>query len=102
MTNPNPLTEADVIKVASLARLELRPDEVATFTEQLGSVLGHAQDIAALILEGLSPMAHPFDLENVLREDVVTPSLDRDAVLAAAPDAAEHRFRVGRILGEAP
>jgi Asp-tRNA(Asn)/Glu-tRNA(Gln) amidotransferase C subunit len=32
----------------------------------------------------------------------VTPSLDRDAVLAAAPDAAEHRFRVGRILGEAP
>ena len=102
MTNPNPLTEADVIKVASLARLELRPDEVATFTEQLGSVLGHAQDIAALNLEGLSPMAHPFDLENVLREDVVTPSLDRDAVLAAAPDAAEPRFRVGRILGEAP
>jgi len=102
VTNPNPLTEADVIKVASLARLELRPDEVATFTEQLGSVLGHAQDIAALNLEGLSPMAHPFDLENVLREDVVTPSLDRDAVLAAAPDAAEHLFRVGRILGEAP
>jgi aspartyl-tRNA(Asn)/glutamyl-tRNA(Gln) amidotransferase subunit C len=39
-------------------------------------------------------------LTNVLREDVVQPCLDRDAALAAAPDAAEQRFRVPRILDE--
>jgi aspartyl-tRNA(Asn)/glutamyl-tRNA(Gln) amidotransferase subunit C len=39
-------------------------------------------------------------LTNVLREDVVEPGLERDAVLAGAPDAAENRFRVPRILDE--
>jgi aspartyl-tRNA(Asn)/glutamyl-tRNA(Gln) amidotransferase subunit C len=39
-------------------------------------------------------------LTNVLREDVVVPGLDRDAALAGAPDTAEQRFRVPRILDE--
>jgi len=38
----------------------------------------------------------------VLRDDVVAPSLDRDEVLAMAPAAEAGRFRVPRILGEAP
>jgi aspartyl-tRNA(Asn)/glutamyl-tRNA(Gln) amidotransferase subunit C len=36
----------------------------------------------------------------VLREDVVRPSLPQDEVLSGAPDAAEGRFRVPRILDE--
>ena len=52
--------------------------------------------------KGSLPPPTPFPLVNVLREDVVVPSLDRDEVLAQAPDAEEHRFRVPRILGEAP
>lgn len=102
MSSPNPLTADEVVKVANLARLELSPEEVARFTEQLGSVLGHAADIGALDLTSLSPMAHPFDLTNVLRDDVVVPSIDRGAVLAAAPSTEDDRFKVGRILGEAP
>ncbi|MDQ2725292.1 MAG: aspartyl/glutamyl-tRNA amidotransferase subunit C, partial [Actinomycetota bacterium] len=39
---------------------------------------------------------------NVLRDDVVRPSLDRDEVMAQAPAAEQNRFRVPRILGEAP
>jgi aspartyl-tRNA(Asn)/glutamyl-tRNA(Gln) amidotransferase subunit C len=35
---------------------------------------------------------------NVLRADEVRPTLDRDEVLAAAPDAEDGRFRVPRIL----
>jgi aspartyl-tRNA(Asn)/glutamyl-tRNA(Gln) amidotransferase subunit C len=38
----------------------------------------------------------------VLRADDVRPTLDRDEVLAAAPAAEQGRFRVPRILGEAP
>ena len=50
----------------------------------------------------MPPTAHPLPLENVLRDDVVEPSLDRDEVLAQAPAAEDGRFRVPRILGEAP
>jgi aspartyl-tRNA(Asn)/glutamyl-tRNA(Gln) amidotransferase subunit C len=41
-------------------------------------------------------------MQNVLREDVAGPSLDRDEVLREAPDSDGARFRVPRILGEEP
>ena len=44
-------------------------------------------------------MTQPYPLVNVLRDDVVAPGLDRDEVLAAAPDPVEGRFRVPPILG---
>lgn len=98
----SPLRREDVVKVARLARLTLSETELDTFTEQLGQVLEHANDIAALDLEGVTPTAHPFGLINVVREDVVRPCLSRDAVLAMAPDAQDGRFAVPRIMGDAP
>ena len=50
----------------------------------------------------MPPTAHPLPLANVLRDDVVRPCLDRAEVLAQAPSVEEDRFRVPRILGEAP
>ena len=98
----SPLRREDVAHVAKLARLVLSDDELDTFTEQLGQVLEHANDMGALDLEGVVPTAHPFGLINVVREDVVRASLDRFAVLDMAPDAQDGRFAVPRIMGEAP
>jgi aspartyl-tRNA(Asn)/glutamyl-tRNA(Gln) amidotransferase subunit C len=88
--------------VARLARLELSEPEVEQFTAQLRTVLEHASDVAALDLSHLEPSSHPIAMGNVVRPDVVRPSLDRDEVLAAAPAVEDHRFRVPRIVGEAP
>jgi aspartyl-tRNA(Asn)/glutamyl-tRNA(Gln) amidotransferase subunit C len=97
-----PLRREDVAKVAKLARLSLSEAELDEFTAQLAQVLEHANDIAALDLEGVVPTAHPFGLINVVREDVLRASLSRDEVLAMAPDAQDGRFAVPRIMGEAP
>lgn len=99
---PDRLTRADVAHVARLARLEVTEDELALFTEQLGAVLDHAADVEALDTAGVPPTAHPLPVRNVLRDDVVAPSIDRDEVLAQAPAAEGGRFRVPRILSEAP
>ena len=96
------ITTADVAHVARLARLGLGADELERFTGQLAAILDHAGDIEALDLDGVEPTAHPLPLHNVLREDVPRPGADRDAVLAAAPSVEAERFRVPRILGEAP
>ena len=96
------ISRADVAHVARLARLDVTEDELDRFTEQLGAVLEHAADVEALDTSGVEPTAHPLPLKNVLREDEVRPSLDRDEVLAQAPAAEDGRFRVPRILGEAP
>lgn len=96
------LSRDEVAKVAHLARLALTEAELDLYTEQLSKVLGHAEDMGQLDLSDVAPTAHPFGLLNVLRDDVVTPSLDRDDVLAMAPDAEDGRFAVPRIVGEAP
>lgn len=96
------LTHDEVAKVARLARLRLSGDELELFTQQLGQILSHAQDMEAWDLTNVAPTAHPFSLINVVRDDVVMVSLDRDEVLAQAPDAEDGRFGVPRIMGEAP
>jgi len=95
---PAALTRADVEHVARLARLALTDDEIEQLTVELGAVLEHAADVAALDLTDVPPTAHPLPLRNVLRDDEVRPSLDRDEVLASAPSTEDGRFRVPRIL----
>ena len=93
------ITRDDVIHVGRLARLELDEAEIEHLTAQLGDMLEHFQDIDELQLDDVVPMTQPYTLVNVLRDDVVAPGLDRDEVLAAAPDAVDGRFRVPPILG---
>jgi aspartyl-tRNA(Asn)/glutamyl-tRNA(Gln) amidotransferase subunit C len=99
---PVTLSREDVVHVARLARLELSVEEVDLFTAQLRTVLDHAADVATLDLSHLEPSSHPIALQNVLRPDEPRPSLDREEVLAVAPAVEDHRFRVPRIVGEAP
>ncbi len=94
-----PISEADVAKVARLARLDIDDAHVHQFTEQLVKVLAHFRDIDALDLSSVAPMTQPYPLVNVMRDDVELPTLDTDEVLAAAPEAEERRFRVPPIIG---
>jgi aspartyl-tRNA(Asn)/glutamyl-tRNA(Gln) amidotransferase subunit C len=103
MTAMSPrLTRDDVAHVARLAHLSLSDDELDQFTGQLAAVLDHAADVEALDVAGVEPTAHPYALANVLRDDVVGPTLDRDEVLGQAPVAVDGRFGVPAILGEEP
>jgi aspartyl-tRNA(Asn)/glutamyl-tRNA(Gln) amidotransferase subunit C len=96
------ISRDDVAHVARLARLSLTDDELDRFTGQLAAVLDHARDVESLDVGGVPPTAHPQPIKNVLRPDVVLPSLDRAEVLAAAPSVEDDRFAVPPILGEEP
>ena len=96
------ITPEDVAHVANLARLEVTPEELERFSAQLSSVLLHIETIRRLDITDVPPTSHAVPLTNVLRPDVVRPSLVRDEVLAMAPEAEDGRFKVPRILGEAP
>ncbi len=96
------LTRAEVEHVARLARLALTDAELDSLTTELGAILEHAAQVSALDTAGVPPTAHPLPLVNVFRADSTRPSLPRDEVLAEAPAAEGGRFRVPRILGDAP
>ena len=96
------LTRAEVEHVARLARLALTGPELDSLTTELGAILEHTAQVSALDTAGVPPTAHPLPLVNVFRADSTRPSLPRDEVLAEAPAAEGGRFRVPRILGDAP
>lgn len=93
------LTNDVVVKVAHLARLDLTPTEIERATEQLSDMLDHFADIDALDLSAVSPMNQPLPIVNVMRDDIEQPCLDRDEVLAAAPQSEDGRFWVPPVIG---
>ncbi len=92
------LTKEDVEKVAMLARLRLSDEEMDAMTEQLGKVLGFIQQLEELDTDGVEPMAHALDIENVLVEDEIVDSLPREKALAAAPKSDGETFLVPPVL----
>ena len=92
------LTDEQVRHVALLARLGLSDEERARLREQLSTILAHIDQLAELDLDAIPPTAQVIPLEPVLREDVVTPSLTVEQVLANAPRSEDGFIKVKAIL----
>ena len=93
------LSRSDVEHVAHLARLGLTDPEIALLQGQLNHILEQYEKLAELDTEAIPPTAQTIELENILREDVVTASLAVEDVLGNAPDAAGGYVVVPAILG---
>ena len=94
------ISREEVAHLARLSRLAVTDEELDTFAGQLDQILQAVARVGEVAAADIPPTSHSVPLTNVLREDVVVPGLEREAALAGAPDAAEDRFRVPRILDE--
>ncbi len=96
------LTPDDVRSVGSLARLALTDDETERLTHHLNDLLGQFARLQELDTDDVPPMSHAIPVAALLREDVVRPSLPRDAVLAMGPQVDDDLggFIVPQVLGE--
>jgi aspartyl-tRNA(Asn)/glutamyl-tRNA(Gln) amidotransferase subunit C len=94
------LTTADVEHVASLARLGHSSEETERLRQQLSSILKHIEVLQQLDTDRIPPTAQVNSLTNVLREDVVRPSLTQRAVLANAPQSRDGFFEVRAVMTE--
>ncbi len=94
------LTRADVEHVAFLARLGLTEAEMARLEGQLNHILEQYAILQTLDTEHIPPTAQTIELANILREDVVQPSISVDEALSNAPErSASGHFVVPAILG---
>ena len=96
---PSSLSRDEVIKIATLANLELDAAEIELFARQLGDILAYADTVQGLDTSGVPPTG-AIAGGAVERLDQVRPSLDRDEALGNAPDSAPEAglFRVPRVL----
>jgi len=105
------VTEKDVQYVADLANLELTPDEQACMLRDLNSILGYVDKLNELDTSSVAPMAQVSEKFGVdasktgterfayaWRDDVVTPSLDRNEVMKGAPISDGEFFKVPKVI----
>jgi aspartyl-tRNA(Asn)/glutamyl-tRNA(Gln) amidotransferase subunit C len=105
------VTEKDVQYVADLANLELTLEEQARMVRDMNAILGHIDTLNELDTSNVEPMAQVSEKFGVdasktgtvrfsyaWREDVVTPSLDRDEVMKGAPMSDGEFFRVPKVI----
>jgi aspartyl-tRNA(Asn)/glutamyl-tRNA(Gln) amidotransferase subunit C len=94
------LSRSDAEHVAHLARLGLSDDEVTVLAKQLDHILDQYAILAEVDTGDIAPSAQVIELESVLRDDEVRPSLPVEAVLANAPERSGDHVVVPAILGE--
>jgi aspartyl-tRNA(Asn)/glutamyl-tRNA(Gln) amidotransferase subunit C len=92
------LDRSVVEKVSGLARIALTPDEVDRFTAQLSVVLGAVDRLREVDTSAIPPTASVLPVDNVMREDVVRPSLPLEDVFRNAPSRDGYHFRVQTVL----
>ena len=93
------LSRADVEHVAYLARLGLTDEELARLEGQLNHILDQYAILSTVPTDHIAPTAQTIELENILRDDVVRPSLSVEAVLANAAEHDGASIIVPAILG---
>jgi aspartyl-tRNA(Asn)/glutamyl-tRNA(Gln) amidotransferase subunit C len=94
------LSREEVLHIARLARLGLTEAEITRLSEQLSNLLEHFQVLQQVDTTGVPPTAQSVALQSVMRDDVVSPSLPPEDVLANAPRREDDCFRVRAVLEE--
>lgn len=88
------VTEQDVQHIAELADIGIEAGELGTFTAQFNAILDYFDVLDRVQGDG----AGTRDLINVMREDVVEPSLRQEDVLKNAPAQEDGFIRAPRVM----
>lgn len=86
--------KADIDYLCRLARMKLSAEEKESLQKELESIIGYMDTLSSIDTEGVEPMEHVLGLNNVMRDDNTEPSLDRDRLLACAPNAEDGFYDV--------
>jgi aspartyl-tRNA(Asn)/glutamyl-tRNA(Gln) amidotransferase subunit C len=88
----------EVLKIASLAKLNLSEDEVDLYTDQMNEILDYMRQLDELDTENVEPLSHVLDQLNITRRDEEEPSLSRADALSNAPDSDGEYFVVPSVI----
>lgn len=92
------LSRDDVEKIAHLARLAISEEDIPDYASDLSNILGLVDQMEAVDTDAVSPMAHPLDMAQRLRPDVVSEIDQRDHFQQNSPSVENGLFLVPKVL----
>jgi aspartyl-tRNA(Asn)/glutamyl-tRNA(Gln) amidotransferase subunit C len=93
------IKRSDVEYIAGLARLAISEEEKDAFARQLGTILEHVSELDGVDTTSVEPTVFMAPGHQPLRDDIVTPSLPLDAILANGPKVTKSHFAVPKVIG---
>jgi aspartyl-tRNA(Asn)/glutamyl-tRNA(Gln) amidotransferase subunit C len=92
------LSKADVEKIAHLARLAISEQDIPLYGRNLSNILAFVEQMNQVDVSGVPPMAHPLDMAQRLREDVVTEPNQREHFQTIAPQVDAGLYLVPKVI----
>ncbi|MDR9436271.1 MAG: Asp-tRNA(Asn)/Glu-tRNA(Gln) amidotransferase subunit GatC [Thiohalophilus sp.] len=92
------LDKSDVEKIAHLARLAIDEADIPGYADNLSNILEMVEQMNAVDTTEVTPMAHPLDAVQPLREDRVTETDQRERFQAQAPSVEDGLYLVPRVV----
>ncbi len=92
------ISPEEVLKIANLARLQIKQDEVEQYATDLSNIINLVEQMNAVDTTDIMPMAHPLDATQRLREDQVTEVDQRDKFQSVAPSAEKGLYLVPKVI----
>jgi aspartyl-tRNA(Asn)/glutamyl-tRNA(Gln) amidotransferase subunit C len=93
------LTHDDVLKLASLAKLELQADELERYRDELDAVLMYVEQLTNVDTSDLEPTHQVTGLRNVMRKDEIKDyGISNEALLQNLPNREGNLIKVKRVL----
>lgn len=92
------ITEKELKKVAELAKLDVKEEDIPRITRELSHIMEYVETIRELDLDGIKPTAHVIQVQNVFREDEVQKNSIIQKVMKDAPEGDGEFFKVPKVL----
>jgi len=92
------LTPDDVKTIARLARLGIAEQDIPAYAKTLSSIMEFVAQLDKVDTASVQPMAHPLDMTQRLREDVVTEQVDRELYQQNAPQVEAGLYLVPKVV----
>jgi aspartyl-tRNA(Asn)/glutamyl-tRNA(Gln) amidotransferase subunit C len=92
------LSKQDVEKIAHLARLAISEQDIALYGKNLSNILAFVEQMNRVDVSGVQPMAHPLEMTQRLRDDVVTEPNQREHFQAIAPQVDAGLYLVPKVI----
>lgn len=92
------ISPEEVLKIANLARLQIKQDEVEQYATDLSNIINLVEQMNEVETKDILPMAHPLDATQRLREDTVAEENQRDKFQSIAPSAEKGLYLVPKVI----
>ena len=93
------LSREEVLKIANLARLEFKDEEIEKFQHELNDILKYIDILNEVDTSDVSPLFHTNEMQNILRDDKVKESLSQELAIKNAPQSESGTFIVPKVVG---